>query len=118
MQGCSIRAFWVLNTSNNVVFSRCFPRFSFLQCTYQFFMLHALDSLLFGSCRRFPTVDKKWLASFKRQRAEENDSNTLQISLPSDAQIEKALAFRKSRYALQVECKPTIVSVNEISVLL
>ncbi|MCO5584390.1 hypothetical protein L7F22_038316 [Adiantum nelumboides] len=75
MQGCSIRALWVVNTSNNnVLFSR-----------------------------RFPTVDRRWQAAWRRQqKAEEghNDgltSSSLQISLPSDAQIEKALTYRRSR---------------------
>lgn len=75
MQGCSIRALWVLNISSNVVFSR-----------------------------RFPTVDRRWQAACRRQKTleEEDDdhghaTSSLHITLPSDAQIEKALAYRKSR---------------------
>jgi hypothetical protein len=71
-----------------------------------------------GFCRRFPTVDRKWLASFRRQEVEDDNSRSLQISLPSDAQIEKALAFRKLRYVFpKYKLTFNTVSGKRISVL-
>ncbi|KAH7279226.1 hypothetical protein KP509_37G011400 [Ceratopteris richardii] len=75
MQGCSVRALWVVNTSNNnVLFSR-----------------------------RFPTVDRRWQAACRRQDKADDGcekgltASFLQISLPTDMQIEKALTYRRSR---------------------
>lgn len=59
------------------------------------------NNVLFS--RRFPTVDRRWQAAWRRQqKAEEGledgvTTGSVQISLPSDAQIEKALTYRRSR---------------------
>lgn len=67
MQGCSIRALWVVNQSSRIVFSR-----------------------------RFPVVERKWQAACRRQKAQ-GDCTFGDHWLPNDAQIVEALADRKLR---------------------
>eukprot|EP00249_Psilotum_nudum_P020198 c27600_g1_i1 orf=232-2142(+) len=70
MLGCGIRALWVLNQSNHVLFSR-----------------------------RFPTVDRQWRVACRRQRIQDNSgtSNSLLVLLPSDNQLVQALVDKKAR---------------------
>lgn len=69
MQGCSIRALWVLNQAHNVVFSR-----------------------------RFPTVERRWQTACKRQNLiDDGAAAKLLVGLPTDAQVVEAVANRKLR---------------------
>uniref|UniRef100_A0A7N0UML0 MHD domain-containing protein n=1 Tax=Kalanchoe fedtschenkoi TaxID=63787 RepID=A0A7N0UML0_KALFE len=71
MSGCSIRALWILNNSDSVVFSR-----------------------------RFPVVEKRWRASCKADSEKSSDDdNKYSVShlLPSDPQIAAAFTEHKRR---------------------
>ncbi|KAM7485171.1 hypothetical protein LguiA_001180 [Lonicera macranthoides] len=71
--GCSIRALWILNNQDSVVFSR-----------------------------RFPVVERRWRAACKSENESKSDSDdkfndTLLPSLPTDFELAAAYLDRKSR---------------------
>ncbi|CAM8996700.1 unnamed protein product [Rhodiola kirilowii] len=74
MSGCSIRALWILNNSDSVVFSR-----------------------------RFPVVEKRWRTSCKADSEKANDDDdddkkySVSHSLPSDPEVATAFLERKRR---------------------
>ncbi|KAF8387979.1 hypothetical protein HHK36_026645 [Tetracentron sinense] len=71
MSGCSIRALWILNNQDTVVFSR-----------------------------RFPVVEKQWRLAFKRDNessSEENLEYAVFPVLPSDSELATAFVERKKR---------------------
>ncbi|KAG0466819.1 hypothetical protein HPP92_017803 [Vanilla planifolia] len=71
MSGCSIRALWILNHQDAVVFSR-----------------------------RFPVVEKRWRLACQREnesRSKENGGIALHPFLPTDTELASAFAERKRR---------------------
>ncbi|RWR94723.1 Clathrin adaptor [Cinnamomum micranthum f. kanehirae] len=71
MHGCSIRALWILNNQDTVVFSR-----------------------------RFPVVERKWHLACKRENESSNEESlgySVLPLLPTDAELATAFAERKNR---------------------
>lgn len=104
---CSIRAIWILNAQEAVVFSR-FVFFLFLQLDllkFEFFsggiggfMIMDVFLLFLLLNRRFPVVEKRWRLACEREN-QKPGGYALRPLIPTDSKLAAAFSERKNRFS-------------------